>query len=247
MLIIPAIDIKGGRCVRLRQGLMDEETVYSENPPEVALGWESKGAGLLHLVDLDAAVGGKTTNFSVIRDIASIVKIPVQIGGGIRDRAAAETYLSLANVKRIILGTAAYEDPGFTKRLCGEYPGRIAVGIDAKDGMAAIKGWLSVTKTPAITLAVSFENSGVACLIYTDISRDGMLSGPNVEAIKRFADAVNIPVIASGGVSSIEDIIAIGKTGAKGVIIGKALYSGAIDLEGAIARIRSLGLEGWIS
>ncbi|MBI5560944.1 MAG: 1-(5-phosphoribosyl)-5-[(5-phosphoribosylamino)methylideneamino]imidazole-4-carboxamide isomerase [Deltaproteobacteria bacterium] len=234
MLIIPAIDIKNGRCVRLAQGRMDAETVYSENPVEVALRWEDEGAELIHLVDLDAAIEGKPVNSGVVEKIASSLKVPVQIGGGIRDSSTAERYLALKGVRRVVIGTAAYEDPGLVERLCGKYPGRIAAGIDAKDGMVAIKGWVKISDMDAFTLAGALEDRGVACIIYTDIARDGMLCGPNVESAKKLVASVAIPVIASGGVSKTEDISRLKEAGVEGVIIGKALYAGAIDLKGAI-------------
>lgn len=237
MIIIPAVDIKDGKCVRLTQGRMDAVTVYADYPVEVALRWESLGAGLIHLVDLDGAVAGSAKNFGVIKGIASAVKTPVQIGGGIRDITSAQKYLSIPNVKRIIIGTAAYQDSDLLLWLTKKYPGRIAVGIDAKDGFVAINGWVTVTTEKAVTLAKSLESSGVACIIYTDISRDGMLKGPNVEATKELAGSVNIPVVASGGVSSVKDVQAYLGANIEGIIIGKALYSGGLDLRDAIRAV----------
>jgi len=234
MLIIPAIDIKDSRCVRLVQGRMEEETVYSENPAAVALMWQKKGARLIHVVDLDAAVSGKPINYNKIAEIASSVRIPVQIGGGIRNLTSAQAYLALDNVERIVVGTSAYENQGFLKDLVKKYPARIAAGIDAKNGYVAIKGWLEVTDTDAFELAATLKNLGVSFIIYTDISRDGMMAGPNVEAVRKLVTAVDIPVIASGGISDLKDISSLKKTGVWGVIIGKALYSGAIDLKEAI-------------
>ncbi len=238
MIVIPAIDIKGGRCVRLRQGRMDDETVYSEDPVGVAKRWEAAGARLIHIVDLDAAVTGRPVNYDTIAAIASSTDVPVQVGGGIRDASTATRYLDLKGVKRIIIGTAAFEDERFVKELAGCYPGRVAVGIDAKDGRVAIKGWVEVTGMDAVELALRLEDSGAACIIYTDISKDGMLAGPNVEATRRLVDSVSIPVVASGGVSSIKDVEELRKIGAEGVIIGKALYSGTIELEQAIEAAR---------
>lgn len=234
MLVIPAIDIKDGRCVRLKQGRMDDETVYSDDPVEVALRWEREGARLIHLVDLDGAVEGLTKNRETIRGIIDAITVEVQIGGGIRERGAVSTYLKEPRVRRVIIGTAAYADPGLLEQLCGEFPGRIAVGIDARDGQVAIKGWIEITNERAIDMARRLEGVGVACIIYTDISRDGMLVGPNVEATREMAEAVTIPVIASGGVSTIEDIEALKRTGVEGVITGKALYTGGLDLSRAI-------------
>jgi len=238
MIIIPAIDIKDSKCVRLTQGRMEDETVYSTDPSEVAARWAGSGAGLIHLVDLDGAVEGNAKNYEVIKKIASSVDVPVQIGGGIRDAKTAELYLSTPGVKRIIIGTAASEDPVFLSALTKKYPGRIAVGIDAKDGLVAIKGWVKVTQERAVDMAKRLEGQGVACIIYTDISRDGMLMGPNVEATREMAESVNIPVIASGGVSSLKDIEAYRSVKLEGVIIGKALYSGNIDLKEALAATR---------
>ena len=236
MLVIPAIDIKERKCVRLRQGRMDEETVYSDDPVAVAKKWESMGAKLIHVVDLDGALCGTDINFDAIKDIASSVQIPVQVGGGIRTVDTAERYLSLKGVKRIIIGTAACEDDGILDELTGRHPGRIAVGIDAKDGFVAVRGWIDVTDIPAKELALRLEKRGVACIIYTDISRDGMLAGPNVEAVRELKEAVSIPVIASGGVSSLKDIESLLPLGLEGVIIGKALYTGDIDLGEAVKK-----------
>lgn len=234
MIIIPAIDIKDGRCVRLTQGRMDAETVYSDDPSEVARRWEAAGAELIHLVDLNGAIAGVAANLSVIQKIKSSVKAPVQIGGGIRDMKTAALYLETVGVKRIILGTAAYENPVLLAALTKKYPGRIAVGIDAKDGRVAIKGWVTVTDESAVGLAKKLEDQGVACIIYTDISRDGMMSGPNIDATREMAESVRIPVIASGGVTSIKDVEAYKGFALEGVIIGKALYAGTIDLKRAI-------------
>ncbi|MBI5827899.1 MAG: 1-(5-phosphoribosyl)-5-[(5-phosphoribosylamino)methylideneamino]imidazole-4-carboxamide isomerase [Deltaproteobacteria bacterium] len=234
MLIIPAIDLKDGRCVRLTQGRMDEETVYSTDPAQIARRWAGLGARLIHLVDLDGAVEGGARNFSAIREIIDSIDVPVQIGGGIRDEKTAKAYLDIERVKRIIIGTAACEDPSLLEALTKRYPGRVAVGIDAKDGMAAIKGWVEVTGEKAVDLAQRLEGRGVACIIYTDISRDGMLKGPNVEATREIAESVIIPVVASGGISSLKDIESYRGVKLEGIIIGKALYSGDIDLKEAI-------------
>lgn len=240
MIILPAIDIKDGRCVRLTQGRMDAETVYSNDPTEVARKWEALGAGIIHLVDLNGAIEGSAMNFDVIKRIKDSVSIPVQIGGGIRDERTAAVYLEEVGVKRVIIGTAAYEDPEFLKTLTRRYPGRIAVGIDAKDGRVAIKGWVTVTDERAVALAQRLEGIGVASIIYTDISRDGMLSGPNVKATREMAESVDIPVIASGGISSIKDIESYKGVALEGIIIGKALYAGSIDLKDAVAAASAL-------
>lgn len=234
MIIFPAIDIKGGRCVRLTQGRMDAETVYSDEPWEVAKKWASMGAEVIHLVDLDGAVEGNPKNLGVVEKITASVDVPVQIGGGIRDEKTAEAYLSNRNIKRIIIGTAAIEDPSLVTALTARHPGRVAVGIDAKDGLVAIKGWVTVTGQKATDLAKKLEDAGVACIIYTDISRDGMLTGPNVEATREMAESVNIPVVASGGISSLKDIESYRGVPLEGIIVGKALYSGNLDLRDAI-------------
>lgn len=234
MLIIPAIDIKGGRCVRLTQGRMDAETVYSEDPVDVARRWEERGADLIHLVDLDGAIEGTPKNIEVIKKIIDSISVDVQVGGGIRNIETVQNYLKEPRVKRVITGTAAYSDPALIERLCREFPGRIAVGIDARDGMVAIKGWVEVTEQRAVDLARCLEGTGLSCIIYTDIARDGMLVGPNVKAIKEMVDTVNIPVIASGGMSNLRDIESLRGTGVGAVIIGRALYTGDIDLSSAI-------------
>ncbi len=249
MKIIPAIDLKDGKCVRLRQGRMDDETIYAHDPIKVAARWQESGAGLIHIVDLDGAVGGLPTSFNIVKNINNALSVPVQIGGGIRDKATAERYLSLSGVERIILGTVAYKDPDFVKALSMEYPGRVAVGIDAKNGMVATEGWVNVTTKSAVDLAKGFEDAGVSAIIYTDISRDGMMSGPNINATMEIAGAVSIPVIASGGVSSIKDIDAYSvaekekAVRLEGIIIGKALYTGDIKLRHAVVRAKKLEEE----
>lgn len=234
MLIIPAIDIKNGKCVRLTQGKMDAETVYSENPVEVAKRWEEQGARLIHLVDLDGAIEGAPKNQEIIKKIASSVKTSVEIGGGIRDLNVIKDYLGIKNVQRVILGTIAQENPEFTEKACKMFPKNIAVGIDAKDGIVATRGWVKVTEQKAVDLAKRLEGIGVSCIIYTDIARDGMLTGPNVKATKEMSHAVNMPVIASGGMSSVKDIESFKGINLEGIIIGKALYTGDIDLKEAI-------------
>ncbi len=234
MIVIPAIDLKDGRCVRLEQGRMDSETVYSNDPVETALKWQELGASLIHIVDLDAACEGRPVNSEVIQKIARAVDVPLQIGGGIRNMHSAEVYLANDKIKRIVVGTAAINDQDFLRELTRTYPGRVAIGIDAKDGKVAINGWVTVSDTDALELAKKLEDTGAACIIYTDISRDGMLSGPNLKATQRVVDTVSIPVIASGGVSVKSDIADLKGTGAIGVIVGKALYSGSLDLKEAI-------------
>ena len=234
MLIIPAIDIKGGKCVRLTQGKMNAETVYSENPVEIAKRWEESGAKLIHLVDLDGAIEGIPKNQETIKKIIQSIKTPVEVGGGIRDLQVIQDYLGMKGVQRVIIGTIAQENPEFTEKVCKMFPKSIAVGIDAKDGIVATRGWVKVTKEKAIDLAKRLEGLGVSCIIYTDIARDGMLSGPNVKATKEIVHSVNIPIVASGGMSSVKDIESFKGVALEGIIIGKALYTGDIDLKQAI-------------
>lgn len=237
MIVIPAIDLKDGRCVRLEQGLMERDTVFCDSPAEQARAWQEQGAELLHIVDLNGAFAGEPRNRSSIEDIVRAVTIPTQLGGGIRDLATIEAYLSLG-IGRVILGTAAQRNPSLVEDACRRFPGRIVVGIDARNGMVAVQGWAEVTDVSARELASRFEGYGVAAIIYTDIARDGMLSGPNIEATRELAEAISIPVIASGGVSTLADIaglMAIESSGVTGVITGKALYTGAFNLADAIA------------
>ncbi len=240
MLIIPAIDLKDGTCVRLEQGLMDKATVYSDDPATTAKHWESQGAELLHVVDLNGAFAGAPRNLDAIRAIRAAVKMPVEVGGGIRDMATIRTLVSIG-IDRVILGTAAIENPAFVREACSGFPGRIIAGIDARDGLVAIRGWAEVTKVKAIDLAKQMQDYGVIAIIYTDIKRDGMLTGPNIEATKALAEALHIPVIASGGVHTMKDIenlLAVRYSGVSGVITGKAIYSGSINLKEAITFVK---------
>jgi phosphoribosylformimino-5-aminoimidazole carboxamide ribotide isomerase len=246
MIVIPAIDLKEGRCVRLEQGLMEKDTVFSDNPAEQALKWQAQGAQLLHLVDLDGAFAGEPKNRAAIEAIMRQLTIPAQLGGGIRDLATIEAYLSLG-LSRVIIGTAAQRHPELVTEACRRFPGQIVVGIDAKDGMVAVQGWAEVTDVRAIDLARRFEGDGVTAIIYTDINRDGMMQGPNIEATRQLAEAISVPVIASGGVSSLRDIenlLAIESAGVSGVITGKAIYTGALDLPAAIALTRKETVKG---
>ncbi len=236
MIIIPAIDLKEGQCVRLRQGIMEDSTVYSDNPVEVAKRLEHMGADIIHIVDLDGAIAGKPVNRKIIKDITESVDIRIQIGGGIRDLKTVEEYINIG-VYRIVLGTIAVKNPLLVEDACNSYPGQIAVGIDAKDGMVAIKGWTEKTEEKATEFATELEDLGVSIIIYTDISRDGMLTGPNISAVKEMAMSLSIPIIASGGVSSIDDLLALHALedfGVEGAIVGKALYTGDIDLKKAL-------------
>ena len=231
--IIPAIDLKGGRCVRLRQGRMEDETVFSDNPAEVARRWEGAGATRIHLVDLDGAVGGEPVNARAVEAIVGAVKVPTQLGGGIRTRETMDFYLGLG-VRRVILGTAAL-DPAALARLCGGYGGEVAVGIDARDGFVAVKGWTETASVRAADLVSALSGLPLAAIIYTDISRDGMMQGPNVEAMAAMLEISPAPLIASGGVSRIEDVERLcALTGLAGMIIGRALYDGRVDLAAAV-------------
>ncbi len=236
MIIIPAIDIKKGRCVRLLQGRMDAETVYSDDPAAMALRWAAGGAGRLHVVDLDGAIEKRPKNLDAIRGIIDAVSIPIQVGGGIRDMETIRMYLE-TGIDRVVIGTEAIRNPDLVSAACQAYPGRIVVGIDARNGLVAIEGWTETTDFKAVDLARQFADTGVAAINFTDIERDGMRTGPNIEETRKVAESVNIPVVASGGVSSLEDIkglMPLEPVGVAGVIIGKALYDGSLDLPEAV-------------
>ncbi len=234
MIVIPAIDLKDGKCVRLLQGRKEAVTVYSDDPASMAVHWAEMGAELLHVVDLDGAFTGDQKNFDKISAIRKAIDIPIEVGGGIRDLQRIEQLISLG-VDRVIIGTAAAKDPGMVKSASDKFPGKVLVGIDAKDGMVAIKGWVEVTEFGAIDFAKKMQDSGTAGIIYTDISRDGMLTGPNLGAMEAMVNALSIPVIASGGVSKINDVEDLMKIkNLWGVITGKALYEGTMDLKQAI-------------
>lgn len=233
MLLIPAIDLKDGKCVRLRQGRMEDFTIFSDDPVAMAARWVEAGARRLHLVDLNGAFAGQPVNAKVIRQIAdAFPDLPLQVGGGVRDEETVETYLN-AGVQFVIIGTKAVRAPHFVSDLCLEYPGHIIVGLDAKDGKLALEGWSKLSKHDVIDMAHTFERDGVEAIIFTDIRRDGMMEGVNVQATVQLARSVSIPVIASGGVSSLEDIRAlreVADSGIMGAIIGRALYEGTLDL-----------------
>ncbi|PGZ95888.1 1-(5-phosphoribosyl)-5-[(5-phosphoribosylamino)methylideneamino]imidazole-4-carboxamide isomerase [Bacillus pseudomycoides] len=233
MEIFPAIDLKNGRCVRLYQGQFQQETVMNENPVAQALLFEQLGARVLHIVDLDGAVAGRSENLSVIEDICKAVRIPVQVGGGIRSVAAIETLLS-AGVMKVILGTAALYDRSFVEEAVRLYGDKIIVGIDAKNGYVATRGWLDVSETSYVQLAKEMEKVGVQTLIFTDISRDGTLAGPNFEQLQTLQDEVSLQIVASGGVSSLADVERLQDMNLYGVIIGKALYDKKVLLEEAL-------------
>ncbi|MEJ0018918.1 MAG: 1-(5-phosphoribosyl)-5-[(5-phosphoribosylamino)methylideneamino]imidazole-4-carboxamide isomerase [Acetobacteraceae bacterium] len=232
LTLYPAIDLKDGQCVRLRRGVMDDATVYSSDPAGQALTWQAAGCGWLHVVDLNGAFAGRPVNGAAVAAILAAVSVPVQLGGGIRDMAGIEAWLA-AGIRRVILGSAAVKHPALVREACRHFPGRIVVGIDARDGMVATEGWAETSTIDAGALAQSFEDAGVAAIVYTDISRDGMLAGLNIEQTVALAAACTIPVIASGGVGGPQDLVALrdaaSGTRIEGVIVGRALYDGRID------------------
>ena len=236
LLIIPAIDIKDGKCVRLRQGRMDDVTVFSDDPLDMAQRWVAAGARRLHIVDLNGAQAGRPVNAAAIEGIASrFPELPIQVGGGIRDEDAIQAYLDMG-VRYVILGTKAVNMPHFVGDVCTEFPGHIIVGLDARDGKVAIDGWSKLSGHDVLDLARKFQDAGVEAIVYTDIGRDGMLSGVNVEATARLANAISIPVIASGGITNLEDIrrlCEIADAGIMGAITGRALYEGTLDFAAA--------------
>jgi len=246
LVVIPAVDIKDGRCVRLQQGKMSKETIYSEVPEDMAVKWYNEGAERLHLVDLNGAVEGRPVNGEVINNIVNAIPIPIQLGGGIRDLKTIKSYLDLG-IQQIIIGTAAYKDPGFIATACEKFPGRIILGIDAREGYVAIEGWTEETDISPIGMAKKYESLGISAIIYTDIQRDGMRTGPNIEATRNLAEALDIPVIASGGISGINDverILSLKRYGVIGMITGKALYEGTLNLADAIRIVREAEISG---
>ncbi len=240
MILYPAIDLKDGQCVRLYKGEMDQATVFNDNPAAQAQSFVDAGCEWLHLVDLNGAFAGEPVNAKAVEDILSTTKVPAQLGGGIRDMATIEMWLS-KGLQRVILGTVAVENPDLVREAAKAFPGHVAVGIDARDGRVATKGWAEETDVMVTDLAKSFEDAGVSAIIYTDINRDGAMQGPNVEATAALANAVSIPVIASGGVSSLDDLRNLKACGAPldGAISGRALYDGAIDLAEALAILKA--------
>jgi phosphoribosylformimino-5-aminoimidazole carboxamide ribotide isomerase len=237
--LYPAIDLKAGQVVRLQRGDMALATVYAEDPAAQAAAFQAAGFAWLHVVDLDGAFAGRPANAAAVRAILAATGAPVQLGGGVRDMATLEAWLE-AGVARVIIGSAAVKDPAFVRAACAKHPGRVAVGIDARDGMVATEGWAEVSTILATDLAKRFEDAGAAAIIYTDIERDGMLGGVNLEATLAMARAVRLPVIASGGVASLNDLAALAgvvSEGIEGVIIGRALYDGRIDPTAALALV----------
>jgi phosphoribosylformimino-5-aminoimidazole carboxamide ribotide isomerase len=236
LLIIPAIDLKDGKCVRLRQGRMDKATVFSDDPTATARRWVDAGARRLHIVDLNGAMAGEPVNAAAVEEIVrAFPDLPVQVGGGIRDQETIQAYLD-CGVRYIILGTKAVNAPHFVSDVCAEFPGRIFVGLDAKEGKVAIDGWSKLSGHDVIDLAKRYQNEGVEAIVYTDIGRDGMMTGVNVDATKRLAESISIPVIASGGINSLEDIKGVcdmEDSGVTGVIVGRALYEGTFEFAAA--------------
>jgi phosphoribosylformimino-5-aminoimidazole carboxamide ribotide isomerase len=246
VILYPAIDLKDGRCVRLERGEMATATVFNDDPAAQARAFAAAGARWLHVVDLQGAFAGRPVNAAAVDAIVAAVDCPVQLGGGIRDRAAIEAWLD-RGVARVILGSAAVHTPAVVREACRAFPGRIAVGLDARDGRIATDGWARATALDAVTLAQRLADAGVAAFIYTDIARDGVLSGPNVEATVALAGSVPVPVIASGGVASLADLAALKAAGGgvlEGVIVGRALYDGRIDLAEALALLAAPGTSG---
>ncbi len=234
MIIFPAIDIKGGRCVRLLQGRAEDETVYGNNPVETARIWEEQGAEFLHVVDLDGAFGGGSPNEEIIRNMAESVSIPIQLGGGIRSMDRIHRFLDEYGIQRVILGTAAVENTKLLEQAVKRYGNRIAAGIDARKGKAAIKGWVKETDLSAVELGLKMKEVGIDTIIYTDIAKDGMLEGPNLRETQEMIERTGLNIIASGGITSLADLQQIRQIGAAGAIIGKALYTGAIELSGVL-------------
>ena len=235
MQVIPAIDLRGGRCVRLVQGDFDRETIFGDDPAAMALRWVAEGAERLHLVDLDGAKTGRPANVDAVRSILSAVNIPCQIGGGIRDDAAAAAWLE-AGIERVIVGTQALRDPAWFRALSLRFPNRVVLGLDARDGHVATDGWLDVSSVLAVSLAVQFDDLPLGAVIYTDIACDGMLTGPNLVATRQLADRIKTPVIASGGVGSLEDITRLAELPIAGCIVGRALYDVRFRLSDATER-----------
>lgn len=239
MRLYPAIDMIDGKSVRLVQGDYSKKTVFNENPLETALQWQKLGGEFIHIVDLDGARSGNMKNYDIICKIADTLDVPIEVGGGIRTMEAVESYLN-NGVSRVILGTSAIKNPAFVKEAVKKYGCKIAVGIDAKDGNVAISGWEETSQVSALSLAKQMEQIGVSTIIYTDISTDGMLKGPNCSAMKEMAEYVSSDIVASGGVTSLDDLISLKKTGVEGAIIGKALYTGHIKLDEAVKLCKNL-------
>ena len=233
MQVWPAIDILGGKCVRLLQGDYEKATIYGQNPADMAERWCSDGAECLHLVDLDGARDGTKFNFAAVREIIETVDVPCQLGGGIRDESAIREYLDLG-ISRLVVGTKALKDPEWLAEMAEKYPERLAIGIDARHGKVATDGWQQVSEMTAIEFAKSISHLPINSIIYTDILKDGMMSGPNIDGVREFSEAVNVPVVASGGVTTIEDVANLATLNISGCIVGRALYEGKLDLNAVV-------------
>src|SRR5262249_55031043 len=238
MQVIPAIDLRGGHCVRLRQGDFDQETVFGDDPAAMAARWESDGAERIHLVDLDGAKAGRPVNVEAVKQILERVTVPCQLGGGLRDQATIEAWLS-SGLDRVVVGTQALRDPDWFARMAGLFPGRLFLGLDARDGRVATAGWIDVSSIQALTFARQFESLPIAGIIYTDIERDGMLGGPNIESIAALAGSVKTPVIASGGIGGLLDLDRLAALPVAGCIVGRALYEGRFSLSQAIRQVQA--------
>ena len=235
MQILPAIDLRGGKCVRLRQGDYNQETVFGERPAEMAKHWVEQGGTFLHLVDLDGAKDGAPSNLEAIREIVRTVEVPCELGGGIRNEETIRMLLGLG-LERLVIGTLALREPDWFRAMCEKFPGRLVLGIDAKNGFVATDGWLEVSQQQAITLAQQFETLPLAAIVYTDIATDGMMKGPNVSAMREMKQAVNVPIVASGGVTTVADIVQLRDAGLDACIVGRALYEGTIQLPEALQK-----------
>jgi len=233
MQIWPAIDLRGGKCVRLRQGDYGRETIYGDDPAQMARRWIAEGAQYLHLVDLDGARDGRSANREAVRAIVAAASVPCELGGGIRDETTIQELLNLG-LERLVVGTKALKEPDWFRQMCRKFPGQLALGVDAKNGLVATDGWLQTSSTAASQLAQQYEREPVAAIIYTDIAKDGMLEGPNVEAMAEMQRSVDLPVIASGGVATADDVRKLARAGMAGCIIGRALYEGQLSLRDAL-------------
>lgn len=235
MQIWPAIDLRGGKCVRLRQGDYDRETVFGDDPPAMARHWVELGATCLHLVDLDGARSGAVENWDSIRGILKAVSVPCELGGGVRDEPTIRRLLEIG-VQRLVVGTSALKEPDWFRQMCGKFPGRLALGLDARGGMVATEGWLENSHTSAVELVGQFAGEPLAAVIYTDIDTDGMLGGPNLTALAEMKDAIDLPLVASGGITTCDDVGRLAELGVDGCIIGRALYEGKLSLTDALVR-----------
>ena len=236
-MVVPAVDIRGGRCVRLFQGRLDEETVYFDRPADAALRWAALGAELIHVVDLDGAFQGEAVNFAAVAELVAAVDVPIDLGGGIRTDETVARYLALG-VARVAVGTRALREPGWVAALCRRFPGRIVADIGARDGRVAVEGWAEASDVDAIEFARLLDPMGLRAIVFTDVATDGALRGPNLSALGRLAEAVSTPVVASGGIATLDDVRAVAALGVEALIIGKALFDGAIELPAAIEAAR---------